>query len=216
MKYPPLILGIAAAIVFSSCATPRSSAPYEVKALRPHNPDSVRVKVSLSTQNIYVLEGDRLLMAAATCIGTPEKPTPKGNFKITQKIEQKRSNSYGFFATANGIVPGEANKPQPGRFVGYPMGYWCEFAPAYGIHTGYVHPVPRTHGCLRLHKFAAPKFYALVKEGTPVSIANEQPEDAKYSATVMRPTDYKDPDPAPEFMISSKVFEKPTGPLLSE
>jgi hypothetical protein len=96
------------------------------------------------------------------------------------------------------------------------MGYWCEFAPAYGIHTGYVHPVPRTHGCLRLHKVAAPKFFALVKEGTPVSIADEQPEDAKYANSVARPTDYMDPDPAASFMISSKVFEKPVGALLSE
>ncbi len=155
-------------------------------------------------------------MAAATCIGTPQKPTPKGNFRINKKIEQKRSYSYGFFVNGDDITPGEASKPQPGRFVGYPMGYWCEFAPAYGIHTGYVHPVPRTHGCLRLHKVAAPKFFALVKEGTPVSIADEQPEDAKYANSVARPTDYMDPDPAASFMISSKVFEKPVGALLSE
>lgn len=216
MKLSTFTLSLTAACCFTSCVTPKGSTPYQVTALRPHNPDAVRVKISLSKQNIYVLEGDRLLMAAATCIGTPEKPTPKGNFHISNKIEQKRSNSYGFFVNGNDITPGEAAKPQAGRFVGYPMGYWCEFAPAYGIHTGYVHPVPRTHGCLRLHKFAAPKFFALVKEGTPVSIAEEQPEDAKYGSTVARPTDYKDPDPASDFMISSKVFEKPVGSLLSE
>jgi hypothetical protein len=95
------------------------------------------------------------------------------------------------------------------------MAYWCEFAPAYGFHSGYVHPVPRTHGCLRLHKSVAPKFFALVQEGTPVSIGEIQPEDAKYAAQVARPTDYKDPDPAPELMISDRAFEKPEGPLLS-
>ncbi|MEY5024716.1 MAG: hypothetical protein RLZZ244_244 [Verrucomicrobiota bacterium] len=201
--------------LLSSCSVNRP-APYHVKAYKPHNPDAVRVKVSLSTQNLYVLEGDRLLMAAATCVGTPEKPTPKGHFKIYQKISDKRSMSYGFFVNGGEIVPGESAKPKPGRFVGHPMGFWCEFAPAYGIHTGYVHPVPRTHGCLRLHKDVAPKFYALVKIGTPVSIADSLPEDATHGKAVVRPTDYKDPDPEPEFMISAKAFERPAGPLLLE
>ena len=177
-------------------------------------PGQCRVKVSLRQQAVYVVEGDRLLMAAATCIGVPEKPTPRGTFRITQKIEHKRSNSYGYFVRGAEIEPGEARNPKAGRFVGYPMAYWCEFAPAYGFHSGYVHPVPRTHGCLRLHKSVAPKFYALVKDGTPVSIADEQPEDARFSAQVARPTDYKDPDPPAELMISERAFEKPAGPLL--
>jgi hypothetical protein len=96
------------------------------------------------------------------------------------------------------------------------MAYWCEFSPAYGFHAGYVHPVPRTHGCLRLHKTVAPKFFALVREGTPVHIAQSVPEDLKYSAQVAHPTDYQDPDPPAEFMISAKVFEKPDAAHLLE
>jgi hypothetical protein len=214
LSFPILsLLGLSLALASVGCAS-RSSAPYSVKAYRPKQPERVRVKVSLQSQNIYVLEGDRLLMAAATCVGTPQKPTPKGTFRITSKIEHKRSNSYGFFVHGEGIVPGEATKPLPGKFVGYPMAYWCEFAPAYGFHSGYVHPVPRTHGCLRLHKEVAPKFYSLVREGTPVTIADHLEEDARFGAQVQRPSDYKDPDPAPEFMVSSRVFEKPKGELL--
>jgi hypothetical protein len=203
-------------IIFGACAAPHSEVAYHVPAVRPKNQDAVRVKVSLSQQAVYVMEGDRLLMAAATCIGLPEKPTPKGNFRITNKISDKRSNSYGFFVGPEGIVPGEAAHPKPGRFVGYPMAYWCEFSPGYGFHAGYVHPVPRTHGCLRLHQTVAPKFYALVREGTPVSIAEAQPEDSKFAAKVLRPNDYKDPDPPAAFMISQKVFQPPTGPLLND
>jgi hypothetical protein len=209
------LLTAAPLLLLGGCVAPRpQESHYSVKALQPTSPESVRVKVSLRQQAVYVMEGDRLLMAAATCVGLPEKPTPRGTFKITQKIEHKRSNSYGYFVRGAEIEPGEARSPKPGRFVGYPMAYWCEFAPAYGFHAGYVHPVPRTHGCLRLHKSVAPKFYALVKEGTPVSIADEQPEDAKFSGLVARPTDYKDPDPAAELMISDRAFEKPAGPLL--
>ena len=216
MKHTSFTLGIVSTLLLSACASTGTKSSYSVKALKPNNPSAVRVKVSLSTQNVYVLEGDRLLMAAATCIGTPQKPTPKGPFSITNKIENKRSMSYGFFVQGNNIVPGEQSKPMPGKFVGYPMGYWCEFAPAYGFHAGYVWPTPRTHGCLRLHKDVAPKFFALVKVGTPVSIAESQPEDATYGKNVVRPTDYMDPDPAPEIMISPKAFHVPQGPLLQD
>ena len=103
----------------------------------------------------------RCLMAVACSVGVPEKPTPKGSFTIYSKQEHKRSGSYGFSVQGNTVVPSEGGGP--GRYVGYPMGYWCEFAPAYGFHQGYVHPHPRTHGCIRLHGEAAAKFYALVR-----------------------------------------------------
>ena len=61
----------------------------------------------------------------------------------------------------------------------------------------------------------APKFFALVKEGTPVNIADSQPEDITFGRTVARPKDYQDPDPAEEFMISERVFAKPNEPLFT-
>ena len=206
---------LAVAIVFTSCSiAPMGTGPYHVTAYKPHDPSKVRVKVSLSKQNVYVMEGDRLLMAAATCVGIPSKPTPKGNFTIYSKQEEKRSGSYGFRVQGDRVIPAEADKSIPGRYVGYPMGYRCEFSPAYGFHQGFVHLYPRTHGCLRLKGEAAPKFFALVKIGTPVNIATTQPEDETFGKMVKRVDDSKTPDPDPRLMVSSKAFEKPTGPLL--
>ncbi len=186
--------------------------PYHVTAYRPHDPSAVRVRVSLSQQNVYVMEGDRCLMAAAISVGLPAKPTPKGSFTIYSKQEHKRSGSYGFSVQGNRIVPSTGGGP--GRYVGYPMGYWCEFAPAYGFHQGFVHPYPRTHGCIRLHGEAAPKFFALVRIGTPVNIAATQPEDATIGSKVQRVDDSRAPDPPGSVMISDAAFEKPSGPLL--
>src|SRR5438034_4804068 len=202
-------------LLLTGCATGghvSAGGPYHVTAYKPNNPSAVRVKVSLSKQNVYVMEGDRCLMAAAISVGTAAKPTPKGNFNIYSKQEHKRSGSYGFSVQGNQIVPSTGGGP--GRYVGYPMGYWCEFAPAYGFHQGFVHPYPRTHGCIRLHGEAAPKFFALVKIGTPVNIANSQPEDATIGPKVQRVDDSKTPDPSPSLMITSAAFEKPSGPLL--
>src|SRR5437868_12816575 len=209
-----LVAGAGIVLLLTGCAGRGilSGGAYHVTAYRPHDPSAVRVRVSLAKQNIYVMEGDRCLMAVACSVGIPDKPTPRGNFTIYAKQEQKRSGSYGFSVQGNRIVPSTGGGA--GRYVGYPMGYWCEFAPAYGFHQGFVHPYPRTHGCIRLHGEAAPKFYALVKIGTPVNIANSQPEDATLGAKVQRVDDSKTPDPPASVMVSSGAFQKPSGPLL--
>ncbi len=186
---------------------------YHVTAYRPNNPANVRVKVSLSKQNIYVMEGDRCLMAVACSVGIPAKPTPRGNFTIYSKQEHKRSGSYGFSVSGNRVVPTEGSGGS-GRYVGYPMGYWCEFAPAYGFHQGFVHPVPRSHGCIRMHGEAAPKFFALVHNGTSVNIATTQPEDSTLGPKVVRVDDSRAPDPDPRFMVTEAAFTRPSGQLL--
>jgi len=203
-------------LLLAGCTTGRvaGGGPYHVTAYRPHDPSAVRVKVSLSKQNIYVMEGDRCLMAVACSVGIPAKPTPRGTFRIYSKQEEKRSGSYGFRVQGSRVVPADAGANVPGRYVGYPMGFWCEFAPAYGFHQGFVHPYPRTHGCIRLHGEAAPKFFALMRIGTPVNIATSQPEDETLGPKVQRVDDSKAPDPPASLMVTSGAFQKPSGPLL--
>lgn len=210
----PLALGAAA--LLSSCSTSPmlSGGAYHVTAYKPNNPSKVRVKVSLAKQNVYVMEGDRSLMAVACTVGIPAKPTPRGNFTIYRKEENKRSGSYGFRVQGDRVIPAEASSNIPGRYVGYPMGFWCEFAPAYGFHQGYVHVAPRSHGCIRMKGEAAAKFYALVHSGTPVNIAQTQPEDATIGPKIQRIDDSRTPDPDPHVTITSAAFQKPSGPLL--
>ena len=182
----------AMAALFTGCAS--SGGSYKVTAFKPNNPAAVKVKVSTSTQNIYVMEGDRLLMAVQGCVGKPSDPTPPGNWRITDKIKTKR----------------RVSEPD----AGYPMAYWCEFKPAYGFHEGFVHPHPRTHGCIRLHREAAARLYALVSVGTPVNISSSQPEDRQYGHFVRKLDQSHDPDPARSYMLSSAWFKDPAGPLL--
>lgn len=196
------------AAFLTGCAT-SSVGPYTVKAFKPHNPDAVSVKVSLSTQHIYVMEGNRLLMAVQGTVGA-HNTTPVGNYKIYAKIKEKRSGSFGF--TRSG-APADIHKGQSVE-VGYPMAYWCEFAPAYGFHQGFVWSEPHTHGCIRMHKEAAARFYALVKIGTPVSIQRTQPQDAEYGHFVRKLDQRNDPDPPTSLLMSNRYFNDPAGPLL--
>ena len=190
-----LAVGCTAAVFLTSCSTApvSSTGAYKVTALRPNNPDNVKVKLSTSTQHVYVMEGDRLLMAVQGTVGA-NNTTPKGNFRITRKEKNKRRIS------------------QPDR--GYPMGYWAEFKPAYGFHEGFVHARPRSHGCIRLHREAAARLFALVKVGTPVNIATSQPEDSKYGHLVRKLDQSRDPDPPRSLLMSDSWFKDPPGPLL--
>ncbi|MEO7725089.1 MAG: L,D-transpeptidase [Chthoniobacterales bacterium] len=192
-----LLAPLAGAVLLTSCTTMQPPTQrYHVTALKPKDPDKVRVDLSLSTQNVYVMEGDRLLMAVQGTVGKPGATTPKGKFRITNKIKNKRRIS------------------QPD--AGYPMAYWCEFKPAYGFHEGFVHSSPRTHGCIRLHREAAARLFALVKVGTPVSIADSQPEDDKYGRQVMKLDQSRDPDPPRSEMMKASWFKDPDGPLLRD
>ena len=57
-------------LLLTGCQTGHvASGSYHVTAYRPHDPSKVEVKLSTSTQNLYVMEGDRLLMAVQGNVG---------------------------------------------------------------------------------------------------------------------------------------------------
>jgi hypothetical protein len=195
---PALLLG---------CAQMGVRTAYDQPAYKPKDPSKVVVKVSLDKEMVYVMEGNKPLLVTACCVGMPSKPTPKGNFCVTRKERNKRSGSYGFAILKDAIVPCEAGSAK-GRYVGYPMPYWVEFAPGYGFHQGWVWPMPKTHGCIRLHANDAGDFWELTKVGTPIKIANTQPEDATLGAKTPRPQDYNDPDLPNPLLTAQKYFEQ--------
>lgn len=198
-----------------SCAT--NVGEYDAPAYRPTNQKNVKVKVSLQNRMVYVMEGNRALLVTPTAIGKPGHETPLGNFKAFNRIEKKRSNTYGYYVKGDQIIPGKSSKtPRGYRYVGFPMPYWVEFKSAYGFHAGSVWPMPRSHGCLRLHPNVAPKFFALVPAGTPINISHTQPEDHTLGKNVRRPTDYADPDPPKPVMISTAAFPPPKGPIFAD
>src|SRR5438046_8879320 len=94
-----LLCAASSVLLLTGCATGgRVSAggPYHVTAYKPHDPSAVRVKVSLSKQNVYVMEGDRCLMAAAISVGLRNTPPARGSLNICSRQGQKRSGSSAF------------------------------------------------------------------------------------------------------------------------
>ena len=193
-----LFLSLAGAcLVFVSCSTSSGIrggsgryAAYDLPASKPSDPARVRVKVSIKNQAAYVMEGNRPLLVMPVAVGTSSNPTPQGSFRIFIKDHKHRANSHGYAYNGNSVVQTWLSKKPAGwKFKGTPMPYWCEFKANYGFHTGWMNPNPCTYGCLRMHENLAPKFYNLVRIGTPVSIRTTQPEDATIGRNIPRPPD---------------------------
>ena len=152
----------------------------------PKNPSALKLKISLNAQRLYVVEGNEVLVATPITVGKPSSPTPQGDFTIYSKHAMHRRQS----------------EPD----AGYPMLYWMEFSPAYGLHWGFVKPSPSTHGCVRLPLIAAKEIFAIVPTGTPINIAKSQPWDETIGKTLPVLDDGPLPDPPKSYLLSPQVF----------
>lgn len=217
MNFKPLgtLAAVVTAALVSSCSqrTDDLTARYDAfnsVAYKANNPAAVQVKVSLSKQILYVMENDRCLLATPVCVGAANSKTPVGSFRILGKQQQRRANTHGW---AHNPSTGSYRRIDLGeqrggeRFIPTPMPFWCSFyTPSYGIHTGYVYPYPKTHGCIRMHHNVTPKFFSLVQVGTPVLVAYSQSEDSSYGKDVVHPPNPGPIPDNPQLECSEKVF----------
>ncbi|MFZ4682935.1 MAG: L,D-transpeptidase [Terrimicrobiaceae bacterium] len=181
----------ALALTLGACATTttttkRTAFDFDPPVQQPTNPAAVKLKLSTGAQRLYVVEGDKVLLATPVTVGAPSSPTPHGNFTIYSKQANRRRVS------------------SPG--AGYPMTYWMEFKSAYGLHWGFVKPRPTTHGCVRMPIDSARKVFALVRTGTPINISTSQPWDATIGKSLPVLDDSSLQDPPMSYMLSPKVF----------
>lgn len=179
------------ALGLAACQTPvqkghPNSFTFDPPVKAPKNPAAVKVKLSTGAQRLYVVEGDQVLLATPVTVGKASSPTPHGNFTIYSKTANRRRFS------------------QPG--AGYPMTYWMEFKPAYGMHWGFMKPYPNTMGCVRMPLKSAKKVFELVRTGTPLNIAASQPWDANHGKHLPALDDGPLPNPPDSYMMSPQVF----------
>lgn len=179
------------AISLTSCTTlpssgGRNSFSFDPPVQQPSNPAAVKAMLSTGAQRLYIVEGNKVLLATPVTVGKASTPTPPGNFRIYSKqMERRRVSSPG---------------------AGYPMTYWMEFKPAYGMHWGFMDSKPDTHGCVRIPLKAAKKVFNLVRVGTPLNVSSSQPWDSTIGKALPALDDSSLPDPPLSYMLSPKVF----------
>lgn len=187
---------------------------YDRPATRPQDPSKVEVKVSTARQRVYVMEGDRMLLVMPVSVGVPAEPTPHGDFEIIRKQSRRRAADHGYAHSGDQAERSFRHEtPRGWSFTGTPLPYWCEFKPGYAFHTGWVKHLPCTDGSIRMHENLAPKFFALVRVGTPVHIRATQAEDAEHANIPLPPDAGPLPDHPPAHYVGDAYFtdHRPVG-----
>ncbi len=170
-------------LMSSSCGLFAPKPPAKAKPLLYEwqddgGPGEVSVKIDLADQIATFQRGGRPVGWCFVSTGKEGHSTSTGDYSITEKMELKESNRYGWLADAAGNVTNGDATPKtpvpPGEFYHpAPMRFWMRITTyGVGLHAGEI-PRPgeaASHGCIRLPRDFAPILYEETKVGTPVKV----------------------------------------------
>lgn len=145
--------------------------------LEKTNASNSHLIIHLAKQRGMLMNGDEVVIDYPITSGKSSHPTPKGEFRVMEKIVDKSSNKYGTIYDADGKTvkyPADITKhevPEGGKFVGSPMRYWMRLTgDGVGLHVGPMRRSPASHGCIRGPRATHPIVYSKTKVGTRVII----------------------------------------------
>ncbi|WP_200373454.1 L,D-transpeptidase [Thiocystis violacea] len=150
-----------------------------------------RIVVNTTEQKARFYAGEDEIGWSTVATGVPRYPTPTGQFQVTEKVENKRSNLYGkVYGKGGGVIRssvkvGRDRIPDGARFEGAHMPFFMRLTDdGVGLHAG---PIPNpgqpaSHGCIRMPKKLAPVLFRHVSKGTSVTIEGKGPSYGDYLA----------------------------------
>ena len=148
-----------------------------VQLLPNTNSSNSWVKVSLKKQRAFLMNGEEVVIDYPICSGIASRPTPPGDYKVLEKIVDKRSNLYGKILDADGnVVNSDADSrkdtpPEGGKFLGAPMKYWMRLTnDGVGHHVGTVRRYPASHACIRGPSKMMPTIYSKMAVGSRILV----------------------------------------------
>ena len=142
-------------------------------------PSNSRIVISLGKQRAYVFLDDVVVIDTYVSSGKRGFRTPKGQYKVLDKLPENRSNLYGKIYDGEGnILKSDADTrvdeaPEEGEFVGALMPYWMRLTrDGVGMHVGRTPRYAASHGCVRVPRAIQPLIYKKSKVGTPVAVTD--------------------------------------------
>lgn len=145
-------------------------------ALSMHDPANSYVEILLAVQRGRLSIRNQVAMDFPICAGEGgENETPRGSFRISQKVRDYQSNLYGSFVDSSGRVvrSGACSRdkaPEGARFRGASMPYWMRFNGAVGMHVGRVYRYGASHGCVRVPVEACSILFSKLAIGSRVIV----------------------------------------------
>ena len=152
------------------------------------NGKNTKLKVDISEQRIRLYVDGKVALCSPCTTGAKrklepntrvirDKRTPKGTFKITEKISDKRSTIFGkYYRNGKMVYKGDRRKYKGPKatYKGASLKNWMRLTSSgIGLHASkYVKRYPGTNGCIRLPFKVAKTIFSKVNTGTKVSIVN--------------------------------------------
>ncbi len=152
------------------------------------NGKNTKLKVDISEQRVRLYVDGKVALCSPCTTGAKrklepntrtirDKRTPKGTFKITEKISDKRSTIFGkFYRNGKMVYKGDRRKYRgpKAKYKGASLKNWMRLTSSgIGLHASkYVKRHPGTNGCIRLPYKVAHTIFSKVNTGTKVSIVN--------------------------------------------
>ena len=136
------------------------------------------IVIDLGQQKATFLKNGQEVGLAPVSTGKEGFKTPAGSFKIIEKNSNHVSSLYGDYVNAAGevvVANVDATKdkcPAGAKFRGAPMPFFMRVHGGVGMHAGHLPGYPASHGCIRMPRGAAQRFFENAPTGTPVRIVN--------------------------------------------
>lgn len=178
----------ALSILLPSCAwiepAPSKAKPVLYEWKDDGGPGELTIHINLSDQTATYRRDKRVIGWSFVSTGKEGHSTTPGHYAITEKMDVKYSDRYGWISDGNGkttIADATPATPVPpgDHYSPAPMYWWMRITTyGVGLHAGEI-PRPgaaESHGCVRLPKDFAPQLYKATRVGTPVTITRNGPE----------------------------------------
>jgi len=166
---------------------PKSFAVYRNdKLLKKAARSRTKIVIDKSQQRIKLYVGSEVAIDSPCTTGARRKlepntrriynkSTPSGNFRITEKIADKRSTIFGkLYRNGRMVWRGDRRKYHgpKAKYIGASLRNWMRLTSSgIGIHgSRYVKRYPATNGCIRVPYNVVNKIFKAAKKGTPVKI----------------------------------------------
>lgn len=143
------------------------------------NAGNTRITVSLSRQRAQLLVDGEAAIDTPVSTGKRRGLTPAGDYTITDKLPEHRSNLHGDFVDKRGrvVMAGVSTRidaaPAGTVFRAAPVKYFMKCGPdGPALHAGRLPGYPASDTSVRLPRDIAALFFDRVKPGTPVRIGD--------------------------------------------
>ncbi len=163
----PILQSFSFIAALALCATVLAAQSSPSSEAQPVHHSARRIVVSIPDRKLALLEDDRIVKIYNVAVGTPDTPSPSGEFQIARRLESPNYYHLGVV-----IGPGKANPLGP-RWIGLNI-------QGFGIHgTNRPNSIGKnaSHGCIRLRNHDIEDLFARVQVGDRVSLISERTDE---------------------------------------